>query len=333
MDSEQPYFFLSYARKDDRQAYVGRFYEDLLDALGLPVVGSHRQPAFRDVDSITLGHEWLLELSRAVGACRAMVARYSPAYFSRPYCGKEWTHFASRVRRYRDATDVHPRALIPVLWEPVPASLMPTEVKAVQFVEPGLGEEYVRNGLLQLMQSDPGGPAYRHVVAELAERVRRAAYFNLPVDAPPAFDLSTVEGCFPLEEAPGELAGHVRIFVAAATRSQLPQGRSRTTYYGESPWLWAPYSPPQVPTVVERAKRVIAGRASRRTWHSWALARSRSRAACGSVYLRVHTEHRSVKAHRDVAQLGSALDWGSRGRRFKSCRPDLRSSRSEVISV
>jgi MerR family transcriptional regulator, redox-sensitive transcriptional activator SoxR len=26
--------------------------------------------------------------------------------------------------------------------------------------------------------------------------------------------------------------------------------------------------------------------------------------------------------HRDVAQLGSALDWGSRGRRFKSCRPD-----------
>ena len=26
---------------------------------------------------------------------------------------------------------------------------------------------------------------------------------------------------------------------------------------------------------------------------------------------------------RDVAQLGSALDWGSRGRRFKSCRPDV----------
>ena len=28
---------------------------------------------------------------------------------------------------------------------------------------------------------------------------------------------------------------------------------------------------------------------------------------------------------RDVAQLGSALDWGSRGRRFKSCHPDRRS--------
>ena len=28
------------------------------------------------------------------------------------------------------------------------------------------------------------------------------------------------------------------------------------------------------------------------------------------------------RGRRDVAQLGSALDWGSRGRRFKSCRPD-----------
>jgi hypothetical protein len=26
--------------------------------------------------------------------------------------------------------------------------------------------------------------------------------------------------------------------------------------------------------------------------------------------------------YRDVAQLGSALDWGSRGRGFKSRRPD-----------
>ena len=28
---------------------------------------------------------------------------------------------------------------------------------------------------------------------------------------------------------------------------------------------------------------------------------------------------------RAVAQLGSALDWGSRGRRFKSCQPDRKS--------
>ena len=30
-----------------------------------------------------------------------------------------------------------------------------------------------------------------------------------------------------------------------------------------------------------------------------------------------------VVGSRAVAQLGSALDWGSRGRRFKSCQPDM----------
>ena len=29
-----------------------------------------------------------------------------------------------------------------------------------------------------------------------------------------------------------------------------------------------------------------------------------------------------IGRHRDVAQLGSAPDWGSGGRRFKSCQPD-----------
>lgn len=31
---------------------------------------------------------------------------------------------------------------------------------------------------------------------------------------------------------------------------------------------------------------------------------------------------RIVPGYRDMAQLGSALDWGSRGRKFKSCYPD-----------
>ncbi len=256
---DQPYFFLSYARWDDRAAYVGRFYSDLLQVLDLPMTVAARQPTFRDVENILLGDDWLLELSRAVGSCRAMVALYSGAYFRSEYCGKEWTHFSARVKRYQDKTSVQPRALIPVLWEPVPQRRMPAEVKALQYTEPGLGETYLKHGLLQLMQSDPGGAAYWNVVEYVARRVRDAADpFNLPVDEPPDFDLSTVQGCFPVEEA-AELAGHVLIFVAACTKSCPPMGRSSTAYYGEAPWLWAPYSPPSLPTVVERAKRVITG--------------------------------------------------------------------------
>ena len=38
----------------------------------------------------------------------------------------------------------------------------------------------------------------------------------------------------------------------------------------------------------------------------------------------------AARHDRDVAQLGSALDWGSRGRRFKSCRPDRSWTRSRT---
>ena len=37
---------------------------------------------------------------------------------------------------------------------------------------------------------------------------------------------------------------------------------------------------------------------------------------------RVECRLGAVRRQRAVAQLGSALDWGSRGRRFKSCQPD-----------
>ncbi len=40
---------------------------------------------------------------------------------------------------------------------------------------------------------------------------------------------------------------------------------------------------------------------------------------CGNVPLAQTDLRRGIRA---VAQLGSALDWGSRGRRFKSCQPD-----------
>ena len=39
-----------------------------------------------------------------------------------------------------------------------------------------------------------------------------------------------------------------------------------------------------------------------------------------------------VTPHRGVAQLGSAFDWGSKGRWFKSSRPDLRNRRLAAVS-
>ncbi|MFD7709901.1 TIR-like protein FxsC [Streptomyces sp. NPDC059785] len=255
---ETPYFFLSYARSDDRTAYVRRFYEDLLSELELPTIGSRRQPAFRDAECLYLGADWLRGLSRAVGTCKTLVALYSPAYFRSDYCGKEWSAFAGRDSRYQEETGVEPHALVPVVWERVPGQLMPDEVKALQYTEPGMGETYVERGLLHLMRSDPEGAEYRHVVRHIAQRVRFAAdHFALPAMSED-FDLSAVEGCFPVPLVKATTSGHVQIFVAAGTVDRLPPGRS-SGYYGEQPWSWNPYSPPALPTAAYRAQQVVVG--------------------------------------------------------------------------
>ncbi|MFD4142746.1 TIR-like protein FxsC [Streptomyces sp. NPDC058572] len=252
---DYPYFFLSYARSDDRTAYVRRFYEDLLGVLDLPGTGSRRQPAFRDSESLYLGADWLRGLSRAIGSCKTLVALYSPAYFRSQYCGKEWSAFAGRVARYQEETDVEPHALVPVIWEPVPARLLPQEVQAIQYAEPHMGGTYLEHGLLHLMRSDPKSAEYWHVVRSIAERVRFAAdHFNLP-STPDSFDLSAVKGCFPVTPAE-TTSGHVRIFIAAETVDALPAGRSRN-YYGEQPWSWNPFSPPALPTAAHRAQKVV----------------------------------------------------------------------------
>ena len=42
---------------------------------------------------------------------------------------------------------------------------------------------------------------------------------------------------------------------------------------------------------------------------------------------------RAKAQQRVMAQFGSALDWGSRGRRFESCSPDQQNSRSRAYST
>lgn len=106
---QEPYFFLSYARKDDRDEFVKRFYDDL--ALELRRIGADpsAQPPFRDVERLGLGADWARVLGGAVGHCRAFVALYSPSYLSSEYCGKEWTAFRERLDKYRQETEIDVR--------------------------------------------------------------------------------------------------------------------------------------------------------------------------------------------------------------------------------
>ncbi|MEU3333550.1 FxsC protein [Streptomyces sp. NPDC006668] len=256
---QEPYFFLSYARKDDRDEFVKRFYDDLARELRrIAAADPPTQPPFRDVEGLGLGVNWSRVLGRAVGHCRAFVALYSPSYLSSEYCGKEWTAFYERLELYRHETDIpNVPALVPVVWMPVEGEL-PDEVAALQYNEAGMGDEYLTHGLLHLLRTDPLGRAYRAVVERVAERVRLAATrFRLPLT--PDLDLRDVRGLFPVagqrSAAPG--TGHVQVFLAAGVADPLPAGRNRPEYYGRSPREWTPYHPPKTPTVAHRAQKVI----------------------------------------------------------------------------
>ena len=95
-------------------------------------------------------------------------------------------------------------------------------------------------------------------------------------------------------------------------------------------WQEAPSPPPVRACWASSNRSTVAGSivmvamlrryAEHRTPTRAAVPRSRSRRVRGSG--RIGELSALRLGHRDVAQLGSALDWGSRGRRFKSCHPD-----------
>ncbi|GHH75806.1 hypothetical protein GCM10018781_45570 [Kitasatospora indigofera] len=262
----RPYFFFSYARRDHEagRAFVDQFFTDLRDELARiePQAGPG-ELAYRDTEALRLGDDWERQLSRMLGASRAMVALYSPEYFASLYCGKEWTAFHDRMRRHEDESGESVAALIPVLWEPPPGGL-PSEVKKIQYVQQDMGEAYARSGLRDLLRTDPHGAEYTRVVRVVAERVRDVA--GRPIAESHQLDLATVRGCFPAQASAAAAVepattGPVRLFVAAGRADEdapaVPGGAPQGGWYGPRPWDWAPYHPPTRPSLVVRAQRAI----------------------------------------------------------------------------
>lgn len=252
------YFYLSYARRDDRyDAYVGRLYRDLVEQLEV-LGGRGAQPSFRDIERIGLSESWDREFGDAVGECRTLVALYSPAYFRSLYCGKEWAAFRARQQEYRRATEIDAPVLIPVLWSPTP---VPREAESIQYMDSRLGTEYAEHGLLNLLRTDPTGEPYRRAVEGIAQRIHFAAErFGLPRAV---IDFASVRGAFPdSESAPFEeqrAVGHVRLFVAAGGTGRPPAGDQSATSHGTSPLGWTPYAQPPRATIAHRAQRLIVG--------------------------------------------------------------------------
>jgi FxsC-like protein len=113
-------FFFSYSRTDGGP-YLNAFFRDLRGAVAKLKGVMPDGVGFLDQKSIELGTVWDEELIRGLQASRTMVCLYSPAYFSSPYCGKEWNLFYTRCRRFstkRSEPDTPDLPILPVIWIP-----------------------------------------------------------------------------------------------------------------------------------------------------------------------------------------------------------------------
>ncbi|MFE9022366.1 TIR-like protein FxsC [Streptomyces sp. NPDC007808] len=147
----RPLFFLSYAREPattgGRRNREYRFFTDLTKHLASLTDIPKEELGFFDV-VLPVGADWQAELKQALATAQVFVPLYSPRYFTREWCGKEWDAFSRREQREGRVPGSENSAVVPVLWTPT----APRPVPAPAFgLSPSGGRE---GGMLELMESE-----------------------------------------------------------------------------------------------------------------------------------------------------------------------------------
>jgi FxsC-like protein len=280
------YFFLSYARGHD-DAYVEQFFDDLSQEIrrrtGIP---PNEPVGFLDTRNLALGTRWPEELTAALAICQVFVAIYSPRYFARANCGKEWAVFAARMRAYEEATGRHPDLLLPVLWVPQPA--VPAVAGDIQFLDSDLGQTYLDRGLYRMLRIRRFEDEYQEFLARLGDKMLQLTDQHVLPPAAPV-DLEAVPNPFPPDWGPrtgpgrdrtgdappparsrpttggGEWrppagGGHVEFVFVVSTADEQPAGRQHREFYGETAADWRPYLPDDQAPLSLTAQRTAVSR-------------------------------------------------------------------------
>jgi WD40 repeat protein len=202
-DTPRYVFFLSYAR-DDGDAYLDRFYSDLVEMIRLKTGNPLDEIGFRDTQKINLGAQWKSALSEALSSCQCFIPLYSPTYFNREYCGKEWSAFWKRIQRQEGGASFH-RLILPVLWTPPGARFekLSEDIRSIQNVFPQLGALYSKKGLRHLLFLDKEKDNYREFLTSFSDIVLEAISEHSLEPADPALQIEAFPNVF--EAAPPPL--------------------------------------------------------------------------------------------------------------------------------
>lgn len=246
-----PLFFLSYARADAGDDLT-RFYRKLSDEIRRQS-GELEPVGFRDESNIEPGARWSEELATALTTSSTFIPLYSPSYFTREYCGREWAYFSQRISSATGSGKVPP-LVIPVLWDSLDQARYPTPRVAteVQYTHEDFGKEYAQFGLRYIMRLNEFADAYEKFVYRFARKVLDTVR-EFPLEpADEIVPLEQIESVFRVSTDTGRAAETrrlpggaraVQFLVIAGSAEELQRVRTDVAAYGDSNTEWMPCYP------------------------------------------------------------------------------------------
>lgn len=261
------WFFMSYAHADNRSrdAYlVEKFFQDLRDEVATRTTSvDGADVGYMDTANLNPGESWPSELAAAVRQCRVFIPILTARYFEREYCGREWTLFEMRCRRYAsNKACQQPPLVVPVVWAPPVETDFPGFARELQFSvdvadvhtdERRFIDDYARHGLLYVLKRCKSSHAnvYETILEKLACRIIQVgSNYELP-------ELSEV-ALKPLGEIPNRFAqepgqvvpistpstrANFAIVAGCPTEMQAVRGSTAACYGANGREDWAPYYP------------------------------------------------------------------------------------------
>ena len=221
-----PVFFVSYAHADaayqDHLDNLRKFVADLSAEVAVKMAMPHEGVLFMD-PNIQVGEVWSEELGDALKRCRVGVALYSPNYFTRPWCGKEFQVLLDRSRPSQGGTGI-----VPVRWDKF---LNPPKCAArIQYDSEAFPSEYASMGMRQLVRLRPAYlAAHEFALSALADRIVDEAKAQR-LEPLMALDFNVVKSAWE-EEVANDPQSHTRGNIS----------KTCFVFISHSGWDWIPY--------------------------------------------------------------------------------------------
>jgi FxsC-like protein len=252
-------YFLSYARPDgdnDKHGCIRTFHEELEQKVRMLTGSVQGSVGFFDGEGVEPGDVWPDALAEALCTSRVFVPIYSPTYFTKDYCGREWKIFRDRLNAYKRQ---NPAAKVESLIQPIllvsPRELraLPDSISDIQYLYDQYPEEYRTEGLDVIFRVGAYKDSYEMFKTALARRIVEVAEKHpLPplVSRP---DIKQTTSAFHRADAQisavndvSQTVGprYVQFIFVAAKHNELREIRKSLDYYGHEGGLdWKPFLP------------------------------------------------------------------------------------------